>query len=142
MGSNGNHRLNQLSHAYLHILQLQWTPMGSNGKPVSAQLMSFKICNSNGLQWAPMVITVWISSAMPISSISDSNGLQWAPMVSHSQLSSFHSKPATPIESNGSNGNHRVNQLRHAYIHILKLQWTPMGFNGKPVPAQPRCCLC
>ena len=36
MGSNGNHRLNQLSHAYLHILQLQWTPMDSNGKLVYA----------------------------------------------------------------------------------------------------------
>ena len=36
MGSNGNHHLNQLSHAYLHILQLQWTPMGSNGKLVYA----------------------------------------------------------------------------------------------------------
>ena len=39
MGSNGNHRLNQLSHAYLHILQLQWTPMGSNGKLVYALSM-------------------------------------------------------------------------------------------------------
>ena len=36
MGSNGNHRLDQLSHVYLHILQLQWTPIGSNGKLVYA----------------------------------------------------------------------------------------------------------
>ena len=38
MGSNGNHRLNH-SHAYLHILQLQWTPMGSDGKLVYASSM-------------------------------------------------------------------------------------------------------
>ena len=42
MGSNGNHRQNQLSHAYLHIIQLQWTPMGYNGKLVYALGISDK----------------------------------------------------------------------------------------------------
>ena len=38
MGSNGNRRLNQLSHTYIHILQLQWTPMGSHGNQRLIQL--------------------------------------------------------------------------------------------------------
>ena len=37
MGYKGNQCLNQVSFAYIHNLHLQWTPMGSNGKPVSAK---------------------------------------------------------------------------------------------------------
>ena len=83
MGSNGNHRLDLLSHAYIHPQSP--TPM-----------------DSNGLQWY-----AGLSSACIILNLQ----LQMTPM--------------------GSNGNHRLNQLSHAYLHILQLQWTPMGSNGK-----------
>ena len=131
--------------------------MGSNGKLVSAQLKSFLICNSNGLQWALMVSILWISLAMHIFIISNSNGLKWATMVSRSQLDSSWSTSAILMDSNwlvwtpmGSHFKHRLNQLNHAYIHNLhlqwalkvswtwlnsscfrQLQWTPMGSNSK-----------
>ena len=90
---------------------LQWAPMARATRLKTCCLKSPPLMDSNGLQWAPMVITVWISSAMPISSISNINGLQWASMVSQSQLTSYHSKSATPLDSNG-------------------LQWAPMDSNG------------
>ena len=71
------------SYAYIHNLQLQWNPMGSNGKPVSAQRMSFQI-SSNVNQRMNQLSHAYILNLQ----------LQWTPMGSNgkpvsAQLVSF-----------------------------------------------------
>ena len=61
-----------------------------------------------------------------------SNGKHCLDQLSHAYILNLQLQ-WTPM---GSNGNHRLDQLSHAYILNLQLQWTPMGSNGKPVSAQ------
>ena len=81
MGSNDKHLLNQLNHAYIHNLHSQWALKVSR-----TWLNSSRLYNPNGLQWAPIVSTVWISLTMPVLIISNSNRLHWAPIVSSNQF--------------------------------------------------------
>ena len=47
--------------------------------------------------------------------------------ISRTWLNTIRFISATTMDSNGLHGKHRLNQLSHAYIHNLQLQWTPMG---------------
>ena len=69
MGSNGNQRLDQLSHAYILNLQLQWTPMGSNGKLVYALTMLKFFFIQNYLFHASQVNIQRDSHRSPLESI-------------------------------------------------------------------------
>ena len=57
-------------------LQLQWTPIGSNGKRHQDPLIIVSFLNLK-LRWDPMVITIWKSSKWSLFPLSSSNGLQW-----------------------------------------------------------------
>ena len=129
MGSNGKKLLDLITLTLIYNLQLQWTPMGSNGKHNCVQKMMTpsEFSNSNGLQWAPVISNFLIRLLLPIYNLqhqwnpmgtndklqsvqnmlipsefsnSKSNGLQWAPMESNFLIILLLPSP-TPMDSNG-----------------------------------------
>ena len=79
MDSNGKKLLDLITLTLIYNLQLQWTPMGSNGKHNCVQKMMTpsEFSNSNGLQWAPVISNFLIRLLLPIYNLE----LQWTPIV-------------------------------------------------------------